>query len=212
MRGQIEKGEERENKLTLSISPSTKPHRFTQQMSTSRYLCSVPVLLTLMFTSWWILSLSFCAMRSVRDRAHGEMTALATTASTTEAKVSDFMIPRSSDVFATTNANSPHALIAHPMVKKTVGLGKSTWGGDGPKTPVTTFPRSATRRRAANPTTSKVHKSLTGTLKATLQEKKILSIHVSILFTWECHKAWILPTVQKHRPARKAPRRKEDLP
>lgn len=60
MRGQIEKGEERENKLTLSISPSTKPHRFTQQMSTSRYLCSVPVLLTLMFTSWWILSLSFC--------------------------------------------------------------------------------------------------------------------------------------------------------
>ena len=75
---------------------------------------------------------------------------------------------------------------------------------------------------------------MTGTLKATLQEKKILSIHVSILFTWECHKAfcvgersresiiekrgevvmltWILPTVQKHRPARKAPRRKEDLP
>ena len=88
MRGQIEKGEERKNKLTLSISPSTKPHRFTQQMSTSRYLCSAPVLLTLMFTSWWILSLSFCAMRSVRDRAHGEMTALATTASTTEAKVS----------------------------------------------------------------------------------------------------------------------------
>ena len=115
------------------------------------------------------------------------------------------MIPRSSDVFATTNANSPHALIAHPMVKNTVGLGKSTWGGDGPKTPVTTFPRSATRRRAANPTTSKVHKSLTGTLKATEQEKKILSIHVSILFTWECHTAFCVgersreSTIEKER-------------
>ena len=115
-------------------------------------------------------------------------------------------VPASREAVATMNANSPHALMANPILEASTAVSGLA------NRPVATLPNAAIMNTAALVSTGAVHRSRIGTSNPMVHAKKTRMSHERIFSTCWCHTVCMDDSEQKHSPPRNAPRRCELLP